>query len=164
MPSVTLRFSQVADATAMVALQRASWLAAYGAVLGDDLLEQMSEQQHLEVWQTRIAKSDQRPLLVCLDDVPVGLLYWQCEDNIAWLRAFYLHPDHWRQGLGQRLWLAVSQQMRRAGCQEARLWLLHGNRVGAAFYFKQGFRPAGERRTLHSLGRDCQQFLLARAL
>lgn len=148
----------------MVALQRASWLAAYGAVLGDDLLEQMSEQQHLEVWQTRITKSDQRPLLVCLDDVPVGLLYWQCEDNIAWLRAFYLHPDRWRQGLGQRLWLAVSQQMRRAGCQEARLWLLHGNRVGAAFYFKQGFRPAGERRTLHSLGRDCQQFLLARAL
>ncbi|MDO2947037.1 GNAT family N-acetyltransferase [Aeromonas simiae] len=163
MQAVTLRMARPQDAAAMTQLQRASWLGVYASVLGNDLLEQMSEAEHEQVWQRRLEEGA-RPMLVCVDEVPVGLLYWQQEGTQAWIRALYLHPAHWRQGLGQRLWHTVALQMRRAGCDAVHLWLLAGNRIGAGFYFRQGFRPTGERRTLVSLGHDCVQHRLARSL
>lgn len=164
MPDVRLRLASPGDAAAMVQLQRASWLAAYGAVLGDDLLKPLSEEDHLRIWQGRLAGSAPRPLLICLETLPVGLLYWRQEGSLAWIRAFYLHPDCWRRGLGRRLWQMAAEQMRRAGCHQVCLWLLAGNRIGAGFYFRNGFRPTGERRTLMALGRPCQQHLLAKTL
>lgn len=164
MSEISLRIARLEDVAAMVRLQRASWRMAYGSVLGEEVLEQMDEAAHHRVWERRLTETDPRPMLICLEEQPVGLLYWQQEGDLAWLRAFYLDPDIWRQGLGRRLWQVVMVQMRRAGCREARLWLLGGNRIGAGFYFKHGFRPTGERRTLQTLGRDCVQHQLARPL
>jgi GNAT superfamily N-acetyltransferase len=168
MQGISLRMARPDDAPAMTVMQRASWLAAYGDVLGTDMLAQLSVTEHLQIWQSRLAESGPRPMLLCLDEVVIGLLYWQLvldgtEPN-ALIRAFYLHPDHWRQGHGKRLWQAVAMQMRRAGCDSVRLWLLDGNRIGEGFYLRRGFVFDGQERTLMSLGQACLQRQMFRLL
>jgi GNAT superfamily N-acetyltransferase len=107
-------------------------------------------------------------MLLCLDEVVVGLLYWQplqeAGQTRALIRAFYLHPDHWRQGYGKRLWQTVAMQMRRAGCSSVKLWLLDGNHIGEGFYLRRGFVFDGEERTLTSLGHACLQRQMSRLL
>jgi GNAT superfamily N-acetyltransferase len=132
------------------------------------MLAQLSVTEHLQIWQSRLAESGPRPMLLCQDEVVIGLLYWQLvldgtEPN-ALIRAFYLHPDHWRQGHGKRLWQAVAMQMRRAGCDSVRLWLLDGNRIGEGFYLRRGFVFDGQARTLMSLGQACLQRQMSRLL
>ena len=168
MQGVSLRMARPDDAPAMTVMQRASWLAAYGEVLGADMLAQLSVTEHLQIWQSRLAESGPRPMLLCQGEVVIGLLYWQLvldgtEPN-ALIRAFYLHPDHWRQGHGKRLWQAVAMQMRRAGCDSVRLWLLDGNRIGEGFYLRRGFVFDGQTRTLMSLGQACLQRQMFRLL
>ncbi len=157
-----------ADAAAMTVMQRASWLAAYGEVLGEDLLTQLAVTAHLQIWRGRLAESGPRPMLLCQDEVVIGLLYWQPVHEVgqmtASIRAFYLHPDHWRQGHGKRLWQAVAMQMRRAGCECVRLWLLDGNQIGEGFYQRRGFVFDGQERTLTSLGQPCLQRQMCRLL
>ncbi|MEM0554178.1 MULTISPECIES: GNAT family N-acetyltransferase [Aeromonas] len=168
MQGISLRMARPEDAAAMTVMQRASWLAAYGQVLGPDLLEQLAVTSHLQIWQQRLADAGPRPMLLCLDEVVIGLLYWQPvqegDETIAWIRAFYLHPDHWRQGYGKRLWQAVAMQMRRAGCSCVKLWLLDGNHIGEGFYLRRGFMFDGQERTLMSLGHPCLQREMSRLL
>lgn len=152
----------------MTVLQRASWLAAYGQLLGADRLAQLDVTAHQQIWQSRLAELGPRPMLLCLDEAVIGLLYWQPvqeeEQSSALIRAFYLHPDHWRQGHGKRLWQAVAMQMRRAGCRCVKLWLLDGNRIGEGFYLRRGFLFDGQARTLMSLGQPCLQRQMRRLL
>ncbi|MFQ2317740.1 GNAT family N-acetyltransferase [Aeromonas caviae] len=168
MQGVSLRLARPADAAAMTVMQRASWLAAYGEVLGADMLAQLAVTDHLQIWRHRLAESGPVPMLVCQDDVVIGLLYWQpsLEEGLmmARIRALYLHPDYWRQGHGKRLWQAVAVQMRRAGCECVRLWLLDGNHIGEGFYLRRGFMFDGQERTLMSLGQPCQQRQMFRLL
>lgn len=156
------------DAAAMTVMQRASWLAAYGQVFGADMLAQLEVTTHLQVWQARLDGPSPRPMLLCLDQRVMGLLYWQPVQEegqrTALIRAFYLHPAHWRQGYGKRLWQMVAMQMRRAGCSCAKLWLLDGNHIGEGFYLRRGFVFAGQQRTLISLGRPCLQRQMTRLL
>jgi GNAT superfamily N-acetyltransferase len=129
---ISLRLARPADAAAMTVMQRASWLAAYGEVLGADMLAQLAVTDHLQIWRRRLAepgpahaglsgRGGHRPALLA------ALLR---KVMTARIRALYLHPDHWRQGHGKRLWQAVAVQMRRAGCECVRLWLLDGNHIG----------------------------------
>ena len=168
MQGVSLRLARPADAAAMTVMQRASWLAAYGEVLGADMLAQLAVTDHLQIWRHRLAEPGPVPMLVCQDDVVIVLLYWQpsLEEGLmtARIRALYLHPDHWRQGHGKRLWQAVAVQMRRAGCECVRLWLLDGNHIGEGFYLRRGFMFDGQERTLMSLGQPCQQRQMFRLL
>jgi GNAT superfamily N-acetyltransferase len=168
MPEVTLRMARQQDAAAMTVLQRASWLAAYGEVLGADLLDSLSPSVHLQLWRKRLGGHDPRPMLVCVQDVVVGLLYWQHQEGDigpeAHSRALYLHPAHWRRGHGKRLWQAVAMQMRRAGYERVSLWLLAGNQVGQGFYLRRGFRFDGIERTLSQQGRPCLQQKMSRDL
>lgn len=96
MQGISLRMARSDDAAAMTVMQRASWLAAYGQVLGADLLEQLDVTAHLQIWQSRLAEPGPRPMLLCLDEVVIGLLYWQPQQEAgqssALIRAFTSIP------------------------------------------------------------------------
>lgn len=79
MQGISLRMARPDDAAAMTVMQRASWLAAYGDVLGTDMLAQLAVTEHLQIWQRRLAEAGPRPMLLCQDEVVIGLLYWQPE-------------------------------------------------------------------------------------
>ncbi len=79
MQGISLRMARPDDAAAMTVMQRASWLAAYGGVLGADMLAQLAVTEHLQIWQRRLAETGPRPMLLCQDEVVIGLLYWQPE-------------------------------------------------------------------------------------
>lgn len=167
MQGISLRLARPADAAAMTVMQRASWLAAYGDMLGEDALARLAVTDHLQIWQHRLADTGPLPMLICQHEVVIGLLYWQPvreEVMTARICALYLHPAHWRQGYGKRLWQAVAVQMRRSGCECVKLWLLDGNRIGEGFYQRRGFVFDGQERTLTSLGQPCLQRQMSRLL
>ncbi|WP_349921426.1 GNAT family N-acetyltransferase [Aeromonas veronii] len=167
MQGISLRLARPADAAAMTVMQRASWLAAYGDMLGEDALARLAVTDHLQIWQHRLAGAGPQPMLICQHEVVIGLLYWQPvreEVMTARICALYLHPAHWRQGYGKRLWQAVAVQMRRSGCECVKLWLLDGNRIGEGFYQRRGFVFDGQERTLTSLGQPCLQRQMSRLL
>jgi hypothetical protein len=58
---VSLRLARPADAAAMTVMQRASWLAAYGEVLGADMLAQLAVTDHLQIWRHRLAEPGSAP-------------------------------------------------------------------------------------------------------
>ncbi|MBV7597622.1 MULTISPECIES: GNAT family N-acetyltransferase [Aeromonas] len=168
MQGISLRMARPADAAAMTVMQRASWLAAYGKVLGEAPLTRLAVTAHLRVWRHRLAEPGPHPMLLCLGELVIGLLYWQPAREgaltTARILAFYLHPDHWCQGHGKRLWQAVAMQMRREGCECVRLWLLDGNDIGERFYQRRGFIFDGQERTLQSFGQPCLQRQMFRLL
>ena len=57
----------------MTVMQRDSWLAAYGGVLGSDMLAQLAVTDHLQIWRRRLAEPGPVPMLICRDEVVIGL-------------------------------------------------------------------------------------------
>lgn len=56
----------------------------------------------------------------------------------AELMALYVHPEHWRRGVGTRLWQDVEQCV--AGrYRDMTLWVLRDNDRARRFYARIGF-------------------------
>ena len=149
MQGVSLRLARPADAAAMTVMQRASWLAAYGEVLGADMLAQLAVTDHLQIWRHRLAEPGPVPMLVCQDDVVIGLLYWQpsLEEGLmtARIRALYLHPDFWRQGIGTMLIKHAARTLKEQKHGAICLWVLDGNARAKSFYEKMGGQKIGNK-------------------
>ena len=53
--------------------------------------------------------------------------------------AIYVAPEHWRRGVGQRLWRDAEGRLIRAGFQDVTLWVLKENTGALGFYGAHGF-------------------------
>jgi ribosomal protein S18 acetylase RimI-like enzyme len=66
----------------------------------------------------------------------------------AEIRSLFVHPDHWRSGVGTALMAHALRELAAAGYEEATLWSFDVNDRANGFYERQGFRRdgAGQRR------------------
>ena len=71
---------------------------------------------------------------------PVGEVY-----------MFFVHPRHWRRGVGRALMGAALDELRRLRCEEATLWSLAENDRASRFYEALGLERDGatQRRPAH---------------
>lgn len=63
----------------------------------------------------------------------------------AEIYAIYIHPNHQRQGMGQRLMAALTSKLMTKGYCSMALWVLGGNAKGEAFYEKLGGQDGPKR-------------------
>lgn len=70
------------------------------------------------------------------------------------LRAIYLDPDRWGEGLGRLLHDAALRVLREAGHRQATLWVLDTNERAQRFYAAAGWEPDGATKSDTMPGED----------
>ena len=148
-----LRPSTDADVEAMVDLQLASWREGFVPILPPEF-----ELPDAETFVPRLADA------LAADGVSSTLAF-RGEELAGWItyganrdpdagprtgevRSLFVHPDHWRSGVGTELMDHALGELAAEGYDEATLWSFDVNDRANGFYERQGFRRdgAGQRR------------------
>src|SRR5262245_45641181 len=99
------------DATPLAEMHIASWRAAYRGSVPDPVLANLSIEKRSSMWRDQIANRDR--IVVCCEEagkVVGGLIIGTARDEdvdrekTAELMVMYVHPDHWRRGIGSAIW------------------------------------------------------------
>jgi GNAT superfamily N-acetyltransferase len=137
----------------MVELQLAAWREGFVPILPEDF-----ELPDPEGFAPRLAESlamagVHSTLAFAGDDLAGWITYGANRDADAGprtgeIRSLFVHPGHWRTGVGTVLMDRALLDLRGEGYQEATLWSFDENDRANGFYERQGFRRdgAGQRR------------------
>jgi GNAT superfamily N-acetyltransferase len=137
----------------MVDLQLASWREGFVPILPDEF-----ELPDPEGFAPRLSESLAAPgvhstLAFVGEDLAGWITYGSNRDpdagqSTAEVRSLFVHPDHWRSGVGTALMNQALAELAETGYEEASLWSFDVNDRANGFYERQGFRRdgAGQRR------------------
>jgi len=137
------------DAEAVARVNVETWQAAYAHALPRERLMNLSVQERVAFWRSW------PPLVAEVDGEIVGYVAVGTSsegDGGGELFAIYVHPDHWRTGVGRRLIQAGEERLRTLGHAEAILWVLEDNPRARRFYEAAGWSTDGTTRPIELLG------------
>lgn len=147
---VTIRPATPADADAIGEIHVLSWQAAYAGLVSATYLDSMSVPSRQRTWRDKLDGTDARAATTEVfvaesGDAVVG--FGACgpsrdQDSdglMGALYVLYLHPLHWRCGIGTLLHDRIITALKAAGHRQATLWVLDDNASARAFYEKRGW-------------------------
>ena len=166
-----IRSATTNDAHRIAEIKVAGWRAAYRGLMPDAFLDEMSVDRHTSIWQTSVADHPGRVLVAELNGIVAGYLSAAASRDvdpidpaIGEIYALYVHPDHWRLGLGSALMAAGLETLRRARFSLAMLWVLAENEPAIRFYQTHGFQPDGRSKLETWDDKSLMEISLARTL
>lgn len=131
---------------------QASWRKTYAAIFDEAFIERfLARNYSLESLIRAINSTHSTFLVACDQDQVLGFCQFgppitdDCKDRDE-LYRLYVHPDHWRSGIGAGLLAMMESQILAGGLHEVFCYVHSRNRIGAGFYLKNGF--------LHDSSRD----------
>lgn len=157
---LVIRKATLDDAEGIAVVKVLAWQKAYKGIVPDDELDAMSASKYAAQWRdiltgsksvTWIAVADEEVLAFasigpCRDaDLPPG-------SSELW--ALYVSPDHWRRGIGGRLWSAMKTAVIPQTAGIVSLLVLAENERARRFYEEQGFQADGTSRVIEIGGRQ----------
>jgi GNAT superfamily N-acetyltransferase len=116
-----------------------SWREGYRGLLPDELLDALSVEERTRNWSGLIGTGTGATFVALDADLVTGFATLIDRE----IRALYVDPDRWRQGIATAL---LREVLRAAGEGEVTLWVLAENRGALAFYERFGFAPNGAER------------------
>jgi ribosomal protein S18 acetylase RimI-like enzyme len=149
----------VRDADAIAATQVRTWQVGYAGIVPDDVLAglDVSGWAQRRRWAFTDPVRGQSTVLVAVDplDEVVGFVdvgryrsqddHNDLDERTGEVYAIYVHPDHWRNGVGRALLDAGIATLDAAGHRPIRLWVFDANARARRFYERHGFVADGER-------------------
>jgi GNAT superfamily N-acetyltransferase len=166
---VLIRPASVADAAAVSAVQRASWLAAYQDVIEASLLDRavppddgarVRQSYRTRPWQSMIVAVDDTRVVgyathgpeldVLGAPWPHPMSQAGAAGQVGELYALYVDPGWWSTGTGRKLIARVLDGL--APYPSVILWVLEQNARARRFYTCAGFVPDGAVNVLDALG------------
>ena len=153
--SVRVRPAVDDDAATIARVHVDSWRGAYRGLLPDRILDGLSVAGREGLWRQRIAPASRGPRTLVAEVggsvegfVTFAVRARDVEEppGVGEIPALYVSPSTWRSGVGTALLAAALDGLRAAGCREAILWMLDGNRRAARFYRSRGWADDGGRR------------------
>jgi len=149
--SSTFREATLDDAAGLAEVQVLSWKAAYQGKIPASYLEGLTVAQKTKEW-IRILQSNTTKTVLAQksgkgvvgfvnfgnyrdDDLP--------KEEVAEIRALYVHPEHWREGIGKQLIELTTQNCKKSGYKRIALWVLDSNDSAQRFYQFLGFQFDG---------------------
>jgi len=133
----------------------ASCRAAYEGVIDDPaLLEMVEDPSRIEDIRSRLADAEADDRIIYLvyetDDEIVGFVQMRVgeqapdhvDDETAYLRSLYVHPEFWNCGIGTELLRAAMSRLPE-GTKSIKLSVLSNNEIGKEFYKKHAFEKVG---------------------
>ena len=155
--AVILRPATGSDVPAMVDLQQAGFRAALIPLLPDEF-----ELTDEAAWRAGLAETlagdGVRALVADGGDGLAGLVVYGANRDAepapgaGGIRAMFVHPDHWRRGVGRSLVEVACVDLERMGYSAVTLWSLRDNDRATGFYKGLGFERDGAAQTRPALG------------
>ena len=152
--AVRLRPATVADAAAIAEVHLRAWQTAFRGIVSDDRLDAMRVERGVDRFRRKLAPADsagQRFVVAESGDTVLGFVGFgttRDEDvdpaRVSEVHGLYVHPKHWRRGVGRRLLHAAVAELAGDGFKTATLWTLADSEASRAFYEAQGWRTDGE--------------------
>ena len=143
-----IRQAQAADIAAIAHVHLASSKIAYRDILDPALLDGLSLDGRIALWERRFAQigSQGRLWVQCAGAEIIGFALCDLSDDreaapsVCELKSFYVTPDFWGAGLGAKLLAYAMADFKNRGFDAMILWTLCDNRRARAFYARAGFR------------------------
>jgi len=139
------------DVAGLAEVQVRSWQRAYRGQMPAAYLDSLSVARRTEAWIRTLREAGVTTLLA-RDPEGRVIAFINCgpyrdadldPSHVMEIRALYVHPDHWRQGLGRALVDAAIARCAGPGVERVVLWVLRTNASAKAFYRAMGFFPDG---------------------
>jgi ribosomal protein S18 acetylase RimI-like enzyme len=139
------------DVEGLAKVQVLSWRMAYQGKIPASYLEAMTIDQKAEEW-IRILENNKTKTIVVqkTDKGIVGFVNFGNyrdddlpKEEVAEIRALYVHPEHLREGIGRKLAELAIQDCKKKGYKQVALWVLDSNESAQRFYQSLGFRLDG---------------------
>jgi GNAT superfamily N-acetyltransferase len=134
---VNVRSAGPGDEEILLAIQRASSLAALGHVFPPERYP-FPDAAIRERWQTQLRRADATTLLAEVQGHPSGLVSFSAE----WLESLFVVPEQWGSGVAARL----HDEAVAALVRPCHLWVLEENLRARRFYERRGWQGDGEGR------------------
>ncbi len=147
-----IRTASIEDAKAIAGVHIASWRAIYHGHFPDSVLEALDLEQRTGQWRHVLSLPDvecivaESPPIIGFSTLAPGRDP-DLGQNAGEITAIYLHPDHWRLGIGRKLLAAAAVHAQERGYQALSLWVLRENQRARSFYEALGFSRDGKERT-----------------
>lgn len=145
-----IRSATVEDALAIEAIHFASRDAVYRGRIPDWPRHGPAQPERVERWRSWLADPDIVALVAEVDGAIVGFVTVRATADehadpkrIAEMPTLYVHPEHWRRGVGRALCDAALAEARVRGFGELTLWVVDLNEDARRFYTRYGFAEDG---------------------
>jgi GNAT superfamily N-acetyltransferase len=149
-----IRVATGADAAEIARVHVASWQVAYRGLMPDSILDNFDVKQRTVRWQEILAESRGTTFVAEADSHIIGFSNLvpsrDPEVNskaVGELAAIYVHPDHWRTGVGRALLQHTISEATRRSLSAITLWVLQTNSSAISFYRALGFLADGALKT-----------------
>jgi len=162
MTDLSIREATPADGEAIAAVNVASWQLGYRGLLPEEVLAGMSVAELGALWTAGLRANGPRvsTLVACRGDEVVGFStvgplrdaeaaaeLAETDADLGELRTLYVHPDHWRHGIGNRLHAAALHKLGTLGFRHSVLFVLVNNARAISFYRQAGWTEDGGTKT-----------------
>jgi ribosomal protein S18 acetylase RimI-like enzyme len=143
--TVEIALATASHAAGIAAVHVRAWQVAYPDILDPDFLAAISIAERTKRWVRNLTEDPATTVIAVLEGEIIGFASWgHCRDESppvgqGEIWAVYVHPDHWRRGVGKALLGSVLSGLRNDGYGSASLWVLSLNSQAIAFYESQGF-------------------------
>ena len=134
------------DATGVATIQVDCWRKAYAGIVPDKYLESLNVNSKAKSWESGLSINPDVVRIVALEkNVPFGFIaglenrssaFYPDISSEAW--SIYVHPDHWKKGIGKMLFLAFIEEMKKLKHTSMIVWALEENLPARTFYESMG--------------------------
>jgi ribosomal protein S18 acetylase RimI-like enzyme len=139
------------DAPDIATMHVRAWRAAYGGIVPEDVLAELSIPDRAERWREQLADDteQQRTFVAEHEGMVVGFVATGpsrdpfADSGTGEVYAIYVAPDRWGRGIGSSLLVRAMEELRASGYTSATLWVLAENAVGRRFYAGHGWETDG---------------------
>lgn len=143
-----IRRATTDDVPTIRSLAREAWRKAYADAVPESVVDDAVSEWYAEETMNQIIGVGGQVCLVALDGTDVvGFAHGATADGRGDVLRLYVHPDHWREGIGTTLLEAMEERLAERGAETMQAMVLADNEIGNAFYEKHGFEKAGEAET-----------------
>lgn len=134
-----VRWAVPDDSTALADVHVTAWQITYEGIFPPEFLAGLDRDVRSKWWRDQLEGGARVPVV---GDPAIGFCFVGDADDEGWgeVYAIYVHPEHWREGIGNRLLTSGSSLLREMGHRRALLWVLRDNEPAREFYESQGWR------------------------
>ncbi len=152
---IQIRQATQDDIPIIAALHVEGWKGAYGGIVDQAHLDSLTVEQRAKDWTQWMATGESDIFIGDVEGKPAGFVVTGRTktpppgsspirpSHSGEIYALYLHPDHWRKGLGTALIKHAARHLKENKHSAVCLWVLDANTRAKAFYEKMGGQKLG---------------------